>query len=415
MTKTIAWLSDSSFLPTGYATMTLHILNGLSKLKNEDGTPKYNCHQLAHNYVGQTQVPGTTFEDGTKVNFTVHGNGLRPYCQDIITHKLKELNADVFVTLLDTFMVAPFFPTYDFGKAKTIFYYPSDGGSGLPQGCDTTLKKMDKSISMSRYGKEQIESMHNIPSGYIPHGIDINTIYPLTKKQRVEIKTRMGIQDKFVVGTVARNQGRKMLDRTIKAFALFAKDRDDVVLVMHCDPHDPASVSSLPLLITRYGIQNKVLFTGMRYFRGFTYKQMNKVFNCMDLFILTTSGEGFGMPILEAMACSIPALVTNYTTTQELVLDNDAGLGINLLGTEEDENPKVHENEIVNGTITGGYAVERGICCLKDAAKKMKFFYDNRDEGIRMGKNGRKAVIEQYDWNLIIDKWDKVMEELTRL
>ena len=132
----------------------------------------------------------------------------------------------------------------------------------------------------------------------------------------------------------------------------------------------------------------------------------------MDVFLLTTSGEGFGVPIIEAMACEVPVLVTNYTTTKELVLDHNAGFGIDLVGTEIDEHPDVHCNEILDGTITGSWDVERGICSIKDCAKKLDMMESNPEVSKRMGKNGREAVLKYYDWDVVGKDWIKVIEEL---
>jgi len=405
--KTICWLSDSTTLPTGYATMTLNILNGLSK--------DYDCHQLAHNFTGQTLVPPIKFEDGSSINFKLHGNGMRPYYEDLIGVKLKELDADVFVTLLDTFMVTPFFPNYNFGKAKTIFYFPSDGGSGIPLGCENVLKKMDIPIAMAKFGQKQVEDMYGIKCRYIPHGVDSKMFHPLSIEEKLKLRQKFHLVDKFVIGVVARNQGRKMLDRTLKAFKLFIDKAPNAVLLLHCDPNDPAAIFPMQKMIERYKLQNRVLFTGMKYYKGFTYKEMNNVYNLFDVFLLTTSGEGFGVPLIEAMSCEIPIVATDYTTTREIVIDHNAGLPINLVGTIKEENPWVHENEILNGTLTGGWSVERGICDLKHCAEQLKLLYDNLNMRKEMGKNGRQAVLKEYDWSIVIPQWKKVMEELTRL
>ena len=46
---------------------------------------------------------------------------------------------------------------------------------------------------------------------------------------------------------------------------------------------------------------------------------MANLYNCMDVFVLPTAGEGFGIPTVEAMACGVPICVTNYTTGYELI------------------------------------------------------------------------------------------------
>lgn len=46
---------------------------------------------------------------------------------------------------------------------------------------------------------------------------------------------------------------------------------------------------------------------------------MVDIYNMMDVHALPTGGEGFGIPTVEAMACGVPNVITNYTTGYELV------------------------------------------------------------------------------------------------
>jgi glycosyltransferase involved in cell wall biosynthesis len=265
---------------------------------------------------------------------------------------------------------------------------------------------------MAKFGKQQVEKLYGVPCDYIPHAVDTTNYFPMKEDERKKLRQMWGLEGKFVVGSVFRNQGRKMADRTIKAFALFAKNNPDAILLLHTDPEDPAQVFPLQSLINRFGINNRVIFTGMKYYKGWDYREMYKVYNLMDVFLLTTSGEGFGIPIIESMACGIPVLATDYTTTRELAINNSAGIGINLVGTEESENPDVHCNEIIDGTITGSWAVERGICSVKNAAEKLQFLKDNLQLRRQMGEKGREAVLRDYNWEIVGNKWINMVEQL---
>jgi glycosyltransferase involved in cell wall biosynthesis len=401
----IGILSDSPFFVTGYATIASNIANILSN-KGHD------VIYFANGYMGQNIIPGATFEDGRKLNFTILGGGREQYFKDLLPIYTKQYNLDVLLILLDTFMLYPWFLQLDLSPAKVIFYYPSDGGSGMPLGCEQILKKVDLAVAMAKFGQKQVKDMYNINTSYIPHAVFTNVFYPLRKEEKLLLKERWGLKNKFIVGSVFRNQGRKMADRTIKAFALFARNNPDAILFLHTDPQDAAQVFDLYQLILRYKIENRVLFSGMKFFKGFTYAQMNEVYNLMDVFILTTSGEGFGIPIIEAMSCGVPVLATDYTTTRELVINNKAGLGIPLVGTEDIENPDVHENEILDGTLTGSWNVERGICSVKKANEALQLLKHNPKMIDEMGNNGRLAVIRDYDWNRIGEDWIKTIEDL---
>ena len=154
-----------------------------------------------------------------------------------------------------------------------------------------------------------------------------------------------------------------MPDRLIKSFAMFAKTHPDAVLFMHTDPFDVASPIDMLQLINRYKLQNRVVFTGMSFYNGFDYKTMNEIYNAMDVFYLTTSGEGFGVPIIEAMACGVPPVVTDYTTTQELLVEDGlCGIPVKLAAE-----------------LTGSWNVERAIMDDNDGVKALTDLYNDKD------------------------------------
>ena len=389
----ILMLSDSPTTCTGYATIATNIMNGLSELGHE-------CHYQAHNYIGQTIPPGLTFEDGKKLNFTLYGTGKEPYSKDVIIPRIRELKPDIFIVLLDTFMLYQHgFMNLDFAPAKTIFYFPSDGEDRLPLACENVLKKFNVPVAMAKFGQEQAIKIHKIlHTQYIPHAIDQKIYYPVAPEQKEKLKAKYNLQGKFVIGSVYRNQGRKMADRMFKSFAKFAKNNPDVILLCHSDPYDNAAVFNSLELIKKLEIENRVRFTGMNFFKGFDYKQMNEVYNVMDVFTLSTSGEGFGVPIIEAMACEIPCVVTDYTTTKELLLDNGkCGLAVPICAE-----------------LTGSWNVERGMVDIDKMAEAFQMMKDNLVMRNEMGKIGLEKVKKFYDWDVVIPQWDKLIKEMIK-
>ena len=386
----LLWMSDSPLTVTGFATISWNILNQLS----DKG---YECHYLGHNYVGQEIPAGLKLKDDTIYNFNIHGGSSKPYAQDILMPKIQQLKPDVFGILLDTFMLYPWMLNLDFAPAKTIFYFPSDGGGGLPINCENILKKVTCPVAMSKFAQKQAFDLYGIQSEYIPHAINEKIYYPLSDEEKLKLRQDWNLVDKYVVGCVARNQGRKMLDRMIKAFKIFAKDVPNAVLFLHMDPFDLAAPFDIMNLIQRAGLQNRVLFTGMKFFEGFDYKKMNEIYNMMDVFFLSTSGEGFGVPIIEAMACEIPVVVTDYTTTQELIID-DGVCGIPVP---------------IHGEITGSWNVERGIMNEHKAAEALKKLYDEPEFGKQLGKVGREKVLKIYTWDIVGEQWNRLIERLS--
>lgn len=391
----ILWLSDSPLTVTGYATISWNICNKFAEAGHE-------VFFLGHNYIGQPIPKGLVLQDGTKFNFTILGGSPQPYARDLLIPYIKKYKIDVFGILLDTFMMMQnppqWFLSMDFSPAKTIFYYPSDGGGGMPLGCENVLKKVNCPVAMARFGQRQVKELYGMETRYIPHAIDINNYFPLSREEREKLKAKYGLQGKFVVGVVQRNQGRKMPDRMIKSFALFCKNHPDAILFCHTDPYDVAAPIDLIQLINRYKIQNRIMFSGMTFFNGVDYKDMNNIYNLMDVFFLTTSGEGFGIPIIEAMACGIPPVVTDYTTTHELLIE-DGVCGIPVKLASE---------------LTGSWNVERAIMDDEDGAKALETLYNNPELREQYGKVGIEKAKNLYNWDKIGQEWNKLIEEISK-
>jgi len=401
----IAILSDSPMLCTGYADQNKYLGNALV----EAG---HNVILFAHTYLGQNLEPPIKFEDGRQLNFKIIGQAREQYFKDVLSNYIKENKIDVLIILLDTFMLYPWLLEVDLSPAKSVFWFPSDGGAGIPLGCEAILKKVDCPVAMAKFGQIQCKKLYNLDVKHIPHFIDVSNYICMSKEEKENCKAQFGLKGRDVIGVVARNQGRKMLDRTIKMMALYAKINPNAMLLLHLDPEDAAQVFPIKSLIQRYGIENRVVFTGTRYYKGFNFKDMKNVYNAMDIFLLTTSGEGFGIPLIEAQACGVPVLATNYTTTKELVLDKESGLGIDLVGTDPDENPDAHCNEIIEGSLTGSWAVERGICSIKDGVKKLEYMFSNPDKLEMWSKNGQLNVLKNYNLDTKKLDWIKLVEDL---
>src|SRR5439155_3285363 len=95
---------------------------------------------------------------------------------------------------------------------------------------------VDLPIAMSRYACD-VTQANGVEPIYIPLGVDTKVFQlPIDKGLA---KQALGYEGKFVILSDARNQQRKLLPRTLEIFRRFAADKDDVILHLHCDPHDP--------------------------------------------------------------------------------------------------------------------------------------------------------------------------------
>ena len=161
----ITILSDSPFIPTGYSNQA----KLLAKVLKERG---HEIHFLANSYAGAT-IEHSKLTDGTVFDYKIYGEMQHGYFSATMSQHLKETKTDVFFILLDTFMLFQSnFLNQDTSPARTIFWYPSDGGGGMPKQCELILAKINQPVAMSKFGQKQVKDYYNMNTGYIPHGTE---------------------------------------------------------------------------------------------------------------------------------------------------------------------------------------------------------------------------------------------------
>ncbi len=127
----------------------------------------------------------------------------------------------------------------------------------------------------------------------IPHGTDLSAFHQLDQK---ECRKKYGIkEDIFLVGNVNRNQPRKRLDLTIRAFAQFAKDKPDAYLLLHSVRNDSGGWD-LRQLASYYGLEDRVI-SSHKFFQDktATIEELNEIYNTLDVQLNTGGGEGWGL------------------------------------------------------------------------------------------------------------------------
>lgn len=178
-------------------------------------------------------------------------------------------------------------------------------------------------IAMSQFGERELRAVGLDPL-YVPHGVDTRLFRPLPD-HRAKARELLQIpEDAFVVGMVANNQGttppRKAFPQVLLAFAELHRRHPDTILYLHADlvgTRDGvnllalAELSGIPAPALRFVDQVKLRF-------AIPHETMPYVYSLLDVLANPSYGEGFGIPIIEAQACGVPVIVTDWTAMPEL-------------------------------------------------------------------------------------------------
>lgn len=232
----------------------------------------------------------------------------------------SNFNADIMISLMDAWVVQTnLLQSY---KDRWYPWFPLDHDE-LPRPILDAVKVSPKPITMSKFGFGLMQDA-GVDSYYIPHGVETDVFKPM---DRVSARTQMLLpRDVFIVGMVAANKGvppRKAFFQNIRAFAELHKKHDDTVLYLHT--HDGAMGGHETVNLVEYckylGLEvgRDVIFADQYlYMLGYPDDKMNMLYNAMDVHLLVSMGEGFGIPILEAQSAGTPVIVGDWTAMSEL-------------------------------------------------------------------------------------------------
>jgi len=396
---------DNPYVSTGYGQVWLNLLKRWTKLR-----PNWEFYHLGWQSRDRPHK--------TELGFIQLPMGKLEYGYDTVTSNLLRYKPDFLITLCDVGWQSGFIKgVFEAKKAgwrgKWIMYTPIDTHSWAMTWSEI-FDKPDINVAMAEWGKKMME-LYQVPNVVmIPHGVDTKEFKPLNKE---EIKTKLGLSGKFVVGFVGRNQRRKMLVNLIRGFSTFAQGKDDVILALHTD-QEPAKAKqhnetpfvgwSLPYIQWKYKIADKLKLTkaglDIDTRQRIQPENMNEIYNIMDVFCFATGGEGFGLPAIECQAAGVPLLMTACSTGFELCKKE------NLIPVLKDKYGRMVVDIGTNG-VEFVYPDDIAIAKLLD-----KFYDDWKKSGKLLKKESEEArkFALKYDWDLIAPKWIELFEENAR-
>jgi glycosyltransferase involved in cell wall biosynthesis len=382
----LLWVSDSPDTPSGFGTVTRFVCGGLAR----------RGHTVS---VLGWQSTEASRHDGC----AVYPIGRFGFGSDALYLYLLERRPDAVVVLGDIKWLPSIMPPWVrrhlvMTATPLVLYFPVDGARAdglLPPSWIDLLSYADVAVAMSQYGQAVAERC-GVPARHIPHGVDLERFRP--PPDRDEAKRRAGVADRFVVLSDSRNQPRKMLPRLLDIFAAFAAEHPRALLHLHTDPSDTRQATySYDVLadIRHHGLSGQARVTDgfrMRRGRGLPLSRLAALYQAADVHLLASTGEGFGLPNLQAAAVGAVPLAGAHSACQELVEGH--GHAIPVADWVEDE-----------------FGIRRGLVDVEDAAKALAGYCDDADR-LRQDATRSRLFAQGYGWDATVEAWDALLRSL---
>jgi glycosyltransferase involved in cell wall biosynthesis len=385
----LLWCGDIVAM-TGFARVTENVI---SRLKDD-----FEIVVLGNNWWGDP----TPLQQEYKMYPSSNRHQTAPFGEQRIREIVEREQPDVVFTINDMWIINEQYnqikDLHKAGKFKFVGYAPMDSYAWT--GClADTANEWDAVVSYTEFGAHEFMAGGiTRPISIIPHGVTPGQFYPVDK---AEARRKLGLkEDSFIVFNGNRNQFRKRIDITIKAFAAFAVDKPDAMLYLHMGLKDQGwdIMEVFAREMTRVGLDpnGRIIMTSNQPSPpNVSVEMLNDIYNACDVGVNTCKGEGWGLVNFEHAACGVPQVVPDHTSCKEIF----EGYG-ELIRCDHID-------------VDTNYAREMPCPSSDHLAEILTYLY--QDKGIRewVGTRCRERVMDtQFSWDTVASQFGGIFEEV---
>lgn len=252
---------------------------------------------------------------------------------------------------------------YTFGPILTTLYQQTLGAY--------TVRKTDKLITTTTTYGATSKAVWYKDAEIIPNAVDAERFHPSNEGK--EVRKELGIKDKKMVMYVGRIVYHKGLEYFVRS-AKYLEEEDIQYVLVGTGDFKP----ELEKIIKKEGLEDKVMFAGR-----VSNEKLPNYYAAADIFVLPSVSrlEAFGIVALEAMASSVPVVISNIPGVREVIVEGENGLLAEPMNA-------------------------------KDLAGKIRTLLHNPKMAKNMGEKGRKRVEEKFTWEKVANDIEEVYGSL---
>jgi len=353
MRKTrILFCSEATFLNTGYATYTREILKYLYS------TGKYEIAELAAYGMDKdprSKAPWKFFgvmPDPSNQELTnlYKSNPKSQFGGFAFERVCLEFLPDIVCDIRDFWMTdfvhnSPFRKFFKWALMPTVDAYPQ------AKEWINMYSAADACLSYSDWSGEVLKKQSRNKINYIGTASPSADLSYKPIENKESLRESLGIDPNTkIIGTVMRNQRRKLYPDLFSAFRKFLYSSNNPnEYKLYCHTSYPDAGWDLPEILSEHSLHSYVLFTYVcletgRFFashfhgavtrspftgkfsaklanvkNGLSYPDLAKIMNCFDLYVQYANSEGFGLPQVEAASCGIPVMSIDYSAMSSVI------------------------------------------------------------------------------------------------
>jgi glycosyltransferase involved in cell wall biosynthesis len=378
---------------TGFANVARNVLG---RLATDYG---YDIHCSAINFAGDPHPDQQTMH-----LYPAHLGG-DPWGLGRVDSLVQQVDPDVVWLFNDVHVIRSWMEHTCFHKRPVVAYFPIDSKEIAPKYLIPMKRDNIIAVTYSQFAADEVHrSVSDMEVEIIGHGVDTNIFFPSPQGKEAFRQEQDVPLEMFIFLNVNRNSFRKNIPSTMRAFAHIKNRLPQGMLFLHMvlDQAPPKGGGyNLLDLMHMLDLENRVLHSTTVDAKGNTHifndpihgvsvERLANIYRLSDVYISTTSGEGWGMGIIESAACGTPVIATNCSAIPELVK------GHGLLAD-------------VKAYYTGNFGSRFALVDENDMATKMMRLATNKGLREELGNASAEWAAKQT-WEPLVEKWDQIFQ-----
>lgn len=343
-----------------------------------------------------------------------------------IDQVIKTEKPDIYLGVEDIWGLSPFIQKDWWNKINSMIWTTLDSLPLLPEAVKSA-SKIKHYYVWSSFAEQSFKKDYGINHVKTLHGgVDDTNFFKFDSVKRSSLRNRFQIdEDSFIIGFVFRNQLRKSVPNLLEGFRIFKKNypKSKAKLLLHTNFSEGWDIVSLikekqidprDVLCTYYcpkcsnydikpfeGQEKDCSICGsaksqntVNISHGVNEKQLNEIYNLMDVYCHPFTSGGQEIPIQEAKLTELITLVTNYSCGIDSCNKDSGGLPLDWSEYREPGTQFIKAS-------TSPQSIFKNL--------KKVFRMDFNERKI-MGKKSRQYVIDNYSIPVIGKKLEEIFD-----
>ncbi len=265
-----------------------------------------------------------------------------------------------------------------------------------------SLKKTELLLSISESSKNEAVDTLSIPENKIVNiscAVDESFhCRPIKDREKQTLLKKYGISRDIVLYAPGGFDARKNFYRLMEAYSLLPKTLRDKYQLVIVSKIQESNYHKLKAASKKYGLgEDELVITGY-----VSNEDLLSLYNTSSLFVFPSLHEGFGLPILEAMSCSLPAIGSNTTSIPEVLGMDEAMFDPYSANSIFKKIREVLENDIFREKLKQNAKEQIQLFSWSNSAKKALSAMEN-------------LVTDNNTQERSIDNKKEIVEEITEI